>query len=131
VTSMFAMFYYASAFNQNISSWTGTAATTAQGSMFSGATAFQNKFTCTNAITGPASSCVAPTAPPPPPTSPLACAFSYKPGESGCNAGNINNGDGMCECCVYTPWSWRSCSNDCGCACDASETYSAGIGKCI
>ena len=67
----------------------------------------------------------------PPPTSPLACAFSYKPGESGCNAGNINNGDGMCECCVYTPWSWRSCSNDCGCACDASETYSAGIGKCI
>ena len=58
VTSMFAMFYYASAFNQNISSWTGTAATTAQGSMFSGATAFQNKFTCTDAITGPASSCV-------------------------------------------------------------------------
>ena len=131
VTDMGAMFYYASAFNQNISSWTGTAATTAQGSMFSGATAFQNKFTCTNAITGPASSCVAFTASPPPPTSPLACAFSYKPGESGCNAGNINNGDGMCECCVYTPWSWRSCSNDCGCACDASETYSAGIGKCI
>jgi len=58
VTDMFYMFYEASAFNQNISSWTGTAATTAQGSMFSGATAFQNKFTCTNAITGPASSCV-------------------------------------------------------------------------
>jgi len=26
--------------------------------MFSSATAFQDKFTCTNAITGPASSCV-------------------------------------------------------------------------
>ena len=103
VTDMGVMFYGASAFNQNISSWTGTAATAAQGSMFSGATAFQNKFTCTNAITGPASSCVAFTASPPPPTSPLACAFSYKPGESGCNAGNINNGDGMCACCVYTP----------------------------
>ncbi|MDA9787816.1 BspA family leucine-rich repeat surface protein, partial [bacterium] len=57
VTNMYAMFQYASAFNQDISSWTGTAATTAQGSMFSGATAFQAKFTCTNAATGPASSC--------------------------------------------------------------------------
>ena len=52
------MFQYASAFNQDISSWTGTAATTAQTDMFLGATAFQDKFTCTNAITGPASSCV-------------------------------------------------------------------------
>ncbi|CAL6316996.1 unnamed protein product [Bathycoccus prasinos] len=130
VTSMSGMFHSASAFNHDISSWTGSAATSAQ-NMFLDATAFQAKFTCTSALHGPASSCVAPTASPPPPTSPLACAFSYKPGESGCNAGNINNGDGMCECCVYTPWSWRSCSNDCGCACDASETYSAGIGKCI
>ena len=57
VTDMRAMFQYASAFNQDISSWTGTAATTAQGNMFSGATAFQAKFACTNADTGPANSC--------------------------------------------------------------------------
>ena len=58
VTDMRNMFYYASAFNQDISSWTGSAATSAQTGMFSGATAFQDKFTCTNAITGPAISCV-------------------------------------------------------------------------
>jgi len=58
VTSMEAMFSSASAFNQDISSWTGTAATTAQSNMFSGATAFQARFTCTDAVTGPARSCV-------------------------------------------------------------------------
>ena len=58
VTAMHGMFQYASAFNQDISSWTGTAATTAQIDMFSSATAFKAKFTCTNADTGPASSCV-------------------------------------------------------------------------
>ena len=58
VTTMYRMFYYASAFNHDISSWTGTAATTAQGDMFTSATAFQAKFTCTNAVTGPANSCV-------------------------------------------------------------------------
>jgi hypothetical protein len=52
------MFSAASAFNEDISSWTGTAATTAQNEMFAGATAFQDKFECTDAITGPASSCV-------------------------------------------------------------------------
>jgi hypothetical protein len=52
------MFFSASAFNHDISSWTGSAATTAQTSMFSGATAFQAKFKCTDAVTGPASSCV-------------------------------------------------------------------------
>ena len=51
------MFYYATAFNHDISSWTGTAATTAQGDMFTSATAFQAKFTCTNAVSGPANSC--------------------------------------------------------------------------
>jgi surface protein len=51
------MFYSASAFNQDISKWTGTAATTRQLWMFFGATAFQAKFTCTDPITGPASSC--------------------------------------------------------------------------
>ncbi|CAL6389478.1 unnamed protein product [Bathycoccus prasinos] len=58
VTSMEYMFHYASAFNQDISSWTGTAATTAQSEMFLDASAFQARFTCTDAVTGPASSCV-------------------------------------------------------------------------
>ena len=58
VTNMGYMFRSASAFNQDISSWTGTAATTAQNNIFTGATAFLAKFTCTNANTGPASSCV-------------------------------------------------------------------------
>jgi len=57
VTNMRAMFYYASAFNQDISSWTGSAATTAQTNMFLDASAFQAKFACTDAITGPANSC--------------------------------------------------------------------------
>ena len=58
VTGMNGMFQSTFVFNQDISSWTGTAATTAQTNMFSGATAFQAKYTCTDAITGPASSCV-------------------------------------------------------------------------
>ena len=57
VTDMTHMFYSASAFNHDISSWTGTAATTAQPWMFSGASAFQAKFTCTDAVTGPANTC--------------------------------------------------------------------------
>ena len=61
VTDMNDMFESASAFNHDISSWTGTAATTAQSTMFSSATAFQAKFACTNADTGPASSCVGPS----------------------------------------------------------------------
>ena len=61
VTNMQYMFGYASAFNHDISSWTGSAATSAQTNMFSGATAFQAKFTCTNAVTGPANSCVGPS----------------------------------------------------------------------
>jgi surface protein len=58
VTDMGYMFYFASAFNHDISSWTGSAATTAQTNMFTSATAFQAKFTCTDALFGPASSCV-------------------------------------------------------------------------
>jgi surface protein len=57
VTTMYGMFYQASAFNQDISSWTGSAATTAQTNMFLDASAFQAKFACTDAITGPANSC--------------------------------------------------------------------------
>jgi len=67
------MFYNAAAFNHNISSWTGDAATRPQDDMFSGATKFQAKFECDDAVTGPASSCVtikstwvAPSPPPPP-----------------------------------------------------------------
>ena len=58
VTTMTHMFYSASAFNHDISSWTGSAATSAQNNMFHDATAFQAKFACTNAVTGPANSCV-------------------------------------------------------------------------
>ena len=61
VTDMGNMFYSASAFNHDISSWTGSAATTAQTGMFTRATAFQAKFTCTDAVTGPANSCVGPS----------------------------------------------------------------------
>jgi hypothetical protein len=74
---MYGMFQSASAFNHNISSWTGSAATTAQTSMFLDASAFRAKFACTDAVTGPASSCntikstwVAPPPPPSPPPSP-------------------------------------------------------------
>ena len=52
------MFNSASVFNHDISSWTGSAATTAQTDMFTSASAFQAKFTCTDAVTGPARSCV-------------------------------------------------------------------------
>ena len=58
VTDMEYMFYSASAFNHDISSWSGSAATTAQTNMFLDATAFQAKFACTNAVSGPPSSCV-------------------------------------------------------------------------
>jgi len=60
VTDMSNMFNSASAFSHVISSWTGTAATAAQTGMFSGATAFQDKFTCTDASSGPATSCFIP-----------------------------------------------------------------------
>jgi len=58
VTTMAWMFAHASAFNHDISSWTGSAATSAQPYMFEGTNAFQAKFSCTDAITGPAYSCV-------------------------------------------------------------------------
>ena len=58
VTNMRYMFALASAFNYDISSWTGEAATTPQDEMFTSATAFRDKFTCTNDKTGPASTCV-------------------------------------------------------------------------
>ena len=61
VTAMHGMFQYASAFNQDISSWTGSAATSAQTDMFLDASAFQAKFACTDAVTGPANSCVGPS----------------------------------------------------------------------
>jgi surface protein len=57
VTSMTNMFYKANTFNYDISIWTGLAATTAQSGIFNYATAFQAKFTCTDAVSGPANSC--------------------------------------------------------------------------
>jgi surface protein len=57
VTDMRWMFDSAIAFNQDISGWRGPAAENAQGSMFKAATAFQARFTCTDAVKGPASSC--------------------------------------------------------------------------
>ena len=61
VGDMTYMFSGATAFNQDISSWTGAAATTQQPNMFSGASAFEAKFKCTDAVTGPANSCVGPS----------------------------------------------------------------------
>ena len=61
VESMGYMFFNASAFNQDIGNWTGTAATEPQTGMFVFATAFQDKFLCTDdteTYKGPASSCV-------------------------------------------------------------------------
>ena len=57
VTNMQYMFQNAYVFAYDISSWTGTATTTAQTSMFEGATAFQDKFTCQDDVTGPVQSC--------------------------------------------------------------------------
>ena len=61
VTAMQEYVSYASAFNHDISSWTGSAATSAQTDMFLDASAFQAKFACTDAVTGPANSCVGPS----------------------------------------------------------------------
>jgi surface protein len=61
ITAMNAMFRGATAFNHDISLWTGDAATTQQPYMFEGANAFQAKFNCTDAVTGPASSCEGPS----------------------------------------------------------------------
>ena len=57
VTSMTNMFEKASKFNHGVSTWTGSAATSAQTDMFLDASAFQAKFTCTDAVTGPANTC--------------------------------------------------------------------------
>ena len=80
VTNMNWMFNKNTIFDQDVSGWTGSAATSAQIGMFNGATAFQAKYECTDATTGPASSCdtikstwVAPSPPspsPPPPSPP-------------------------------------------------------------
>ena len=58
VGSMHYMFYQAIYFNHDISSWTGSAATSAQKDMFYDASSFRKKFSCTNAVNGPASSCI-------------------------------------------------------------------------
>ena len=50
---------------------------TAQDYMFAGATAFQAKFTCTDAITGPPSSCVLKSPPPSPSQIVYLCGFGW------------------------------------------------------
>jgi len=57
VMSMTSMFESAVAFNRYINLWIGPAALNTQTRMFYNATAFQAKFTCTNADSGPAFSC--------------------------------------------------------------------------
>ena len=57
VTDMTGMFKDASSFNHDISGWTGTAATSPQTDMFTGATAFNAKYACADANNGPASTC--------------------------------------------------------------------------
>ncbi|CAL6430640.1 unnamed protein product [Bathycoccus prasinos] len=89
VTDMEHMFSSASAFNHDISSWTGSAATSAQTEMFLDATAFQAKFACTDAVSGPANSCdtikstwIAPSPPSPPPFPPPPPPLTPIPSES-------------------------------------------------
>ena len=62
VTDMNGMFESASAFNHDISSWTWNTARTAQyGLCFLPQLRFKRNSRCTNADTGPASSCVGPS----------------------------------------------------------------------
>ena len=56
VTDMGSMFNGATTFNYDISGWTGTAATSVQADMFTGATAFNAKYTCST--TNQANTCV-------------------------------------------------------------------------
>ena len=57
MSSITHMFDNAIAFNQDITAWKGTAATNSQSNIFTGATAFQGQFTCTDVNSGPISSC--------------------------------------------------------------------------
>ncbi|CCO20506.1 unknown protein [Bathycoccus prasinos] len=79
---MECMFCYASSFNHDVSEWAGTAATSVQTDMFTGATEFNNKYTCST--TNQASSCTeikrAWISPFPPPTLP-----SYQPRTTVCD----------------------------------------------
>jgi surface protein len=58
VLDMAFLFRDAISFNHDISSWNGPAAADQQTGIFSGATAFQAKFTCQDDVTGPVQSCI-------------------------------------------------------------------------
>ena len=57
VTNMVDMFNGALEFNQYVYTWKGLASTSLQTNMFLGAKAFKSKYSCTDPIHGPASSC--------------------------------------------------------------------------
>jgi len=57
VTSFSSTFQSASAFAQDLSTWTGTGTETLQSYVFNEATVFNLKFTCPNTNNGPPSKC--------------------------------------------------------------------------
>ena len=73
VTAFDNAFAYASAFAQDLSKWTGSGVETTQSNIFYGATAFQAKYWCPDANSGPIKFCQCkadcPPSPSPPPSS--------------------------------------------------------------
>ena len=104
VTNMKWMFNKNTIFDQDVSGWTGSAATSAQIGMFNGATAFQAKYECTDATTGgefvdtikstwvapsPPSPSPPPPSPPPLPSPPPSPFIDTDVDNSGCIKGGI------------------------------------------
>ena len=105
VTDMGSMFNGATTFNHDISGWTGTAATSVQTDMFTGATAFNAKYACADANNGPASTCQQ--------------GINSSGGGGGVPAGAI-------LCPGFPSTDYCDCSGDCTsqptwCSCDAAK----------